>query len=261
MDNLDYCLSIAKRLKEDQPAMLGRAEFDWWCEHHGCSPRTIREMLTPDLETQETQETETEDDIMDQEKARCIQCGKPITEAWANGRVSNLYCSKRCAKNKWNADYRQRKKEGLADVKASAPARTELATVNDATPTQENELLDQTEWFNQIAMSDAFRAMLVALGSEIHTNSYRHGFWDTPRNDGECIALMHSELSECLESLRHGNPESEHIPGYNGVEEELADVVIRVMDYAYGKGHRLAEAILAKMAFNAGRPYKHGKTF
>ncbi len=72
---------------------------------------------------------------------------------------------------------------------------------------------------------------------------------------------MHSELSECLEAIRHGNPPSEHIPDYFGAEEELADLVIRVMDMACGRGWDVGNAIIAKMEFNGGRPYKHGKQF
>lgn len=72
---------------------------------------------------------------------------------------------------------------------------------------------------------------------------------------------MHSELSEALEALRHGNPMDDHIPEFTGVEAELADVVIRVMDYACSRNLRLGEAIVAKMAYNTTRENKHGKLF
>lgn len=78
------------------------------------------------------------------------------------------------------------------------------------------------------------------------------------RNEAEMIALMHSELSEAVESIRHGNPPSDHIPEFSGVEEELADVIIRIFDLAERKGYRIAEAMIAKMKFNDGRPYRHG---
>ncbi|KKL73104.1 hypothetical protein LCGC14_2078290, partial [marine sediment metagenome] len=70
-----------------------------------------------------------------------------------------------------------------------------------------------------------------------------------------------SELSEALEAIRHGNPPDDKIPEFNGYEAELADCVIRIMDVAIARNLRVAEAIVAKMAFNEGRPYKHGKEF
>lgn len=76
--------------------------------------------------------------------------------------------------------------------------------------------------------------------------------------DSEMIALMHSELSEVLEAMRYGNPPDDKISGYGSVESELADVVIRIMDYAEASGINVAEAIEAKIKFNKARPYRHG---
>lgn len=102
---------------------------------------------------------------------------------------------------------------------------------------------------------------LDALAASIHDCAKRHGFWDEPRNDGEAIALMHSELSEALEALRAGNPPDDKVPEFSGAEAELADTVIRILDFAAGRGYRLGEAVIAKMAYNETRPHRHGKAF
>lgn len=110
---------------------------------------------------------------------------------------------------------------------------------------------------------EMFIASFNYLAGSIHDWAKRKGFWEDgqDRNDGEMIALMHAELSEALEALRHGNPPDDHIPEFTGVEAELADVIIRIMDAAGARGWRVAEAIAAKVEYNEGRPYKHGKEF
>ena len=69
---------------------------------------------------------------------------------------------------------------------------------------------------------------------------------------------MHSELSEALQALRNGNPPDDHIPEFTGVEAELADVIIRIMDVAAAMDYRIAEALIAKFEYNKKRSYKHG---
>jgi len=103
---------------------------------------------------------------------------------------------------------------------------------------------------------------LSDIATEIHENAISKGFWDgNARSDGECIALMHSELSEALEALRHKNPPDEHIPIMDNASVELADCIIRILDYSEGKGLRVVEAMYHKMKFNETREYKHGKAF
>jgi NTP pyrophosphatase (non-canonical NTP hydrolase) len=93
---------------------------------------------------------------------------------------------------------------------------------------------------------------------EIHDVSVSKGWWDKERNEGEIIALIHSELSEALEALRGNNKKDDKVPEFLGVEVELADAIIRIMDYGHSKQYRIAEALEAKINFNKTRPVMHG---
>jgi len=43
---------------------------------------------------------------------------------------------------------------------------------------------------------------LAELKVSVNKCAQEHGFWEEDREDGTCIALMHSELSEALEEIR-----------------------------------------------------------
>jgi NTP pyrophosphatase (non-canonical NTP hydrolase) len=91
-----------------------------------------------------------------------------------------------------------------------------------------------------------------------------HGFHGNPEQDHPLVklALIHAEVSEVLEEVRKKSiPLSEKIDGYTTEEEELADVVIRILDYAGMRQLALGQAVAAKMAYNDSREYKHGKKF
>ncbi len=67
---------------------------------------------------------------------------------------------------------------------------------------------------------------------------------------GTIIALIHSEASEALEACRKRDREN--------FEEELADILIRVIDCSHGMGIDLAEAVTKKLDANRKRGYRHG---
>jgi|APCry4251928276_1046603.scaffolds.fasta_scaffold10863_4 NTP pyrophosphatase (non-canonical NTP hydrolase) len=97
-----------------------------------------------------------------------------------------------------------------------------------------------------------------------HEESRRNGWYDAERNLGEMIALMHSEASEMLEAIRKPDPAtgapkmSDKIPDFTLLEEEAADLMIRLADFAEHTKLRLEDAISAKLAFNRTRGYRHG---
>ena len=104
-----------------------------------------------------------------------------------------------------------------------------------------------------------FVADFNTLKKEVHENAKAHGWWDEACNDGEMIALMHSELSEALEVLRNDRRAmDDKIKSMPALVVELADVVIRIMDFTAHYNLPLAHAILEKHIYNVGRPYKHG---
>jgi len=103
---------------------------------------------------------------------------------------------------------------------------------------------------------------------QMYRISANHGFHDTDvlhidapqyrEQVSQRLMLTVSELSEALEAIRHDNPPDSHIPKFTGLEAELADAVIRIMDLAETTNSRLAEAIIAKSSYNSRRPKFHG---
>lgn len=76
----------------------------------------------------------------------------------------------------------------------------------------------------------------------------------------EKILLVVSELAEGVEALRK-NLVSDHLPNRMGIEEELADAVIRILDLTAAMNIPIGDVVMEKVAFNQTRPFKHGKQF
>ena len=125
------------------------------------------------------------------------------------------------------------------------------------------------------AIAEALVTAINTLGAEVNNHAHKNGFWDhqflsdgvhptrisNPSIDAEKLCLVHTEISEAVEALRAGDPPDDKIPEFSGMEAELADAIIRIVEFAQEKNLRLGEAIVAKHAYNLTRPYKHGKKF
>lgn len=142
------------------------------------------------------------------------------------------------------------------------------------------------EQLTEYLYDDHISSVLQILAKECYKNAKDHGFWDDEDDllsrlstdkinednrrekriiglfNAEKIALEHSELSERLECIRK-DPErmDEHCPKFLNLEIEVADELIRALDFCGRRGLRIGEAVIAKMKYNKSRPYMHGKKF
>ena len=93
---------------------------------------------------------------------------------------------------------------------------------------------------------------LNKLAKHCYNEAKQSGWHDTPREDGTMLALIHSEISEALEGLRK-NQLDDHLPHRSMAEVELADALIRILDFAGMKGYDLGGAVREKLDYNRTR--------
>ena len=112
------------------------------------------------------------------------------------------------------------------------------------------------------------------LAKEIHNTSKNSGWWENgDRNPLEILMLITSELAEAAEEFRNNKPAvyyndltGEVIEGVNmpanikpeGWAVEIADAIIRCLDYTEQQGVDIQSVIELKIKYNKTRPKRHG---
>ena len=110
-------------------------------------------------------------------------------------------------------------------------------------------------------MSDLAIEAIDRLSYEAWATAEEHGFHDArsrvtePMRRLAVLALIAEEVGEAVSAVRRGDDDN--------YEEELADIVIRILDEAECARHAasppfLGRAIAEKMAKNKKRPFLHG---
>lgn len=130
---------------------------------------------------------------------------------------------------------------------------------------QEQKFIEQevAELCREVALRVIFdkETLLDTLAQDCHAASASAGWWTDlktgedlrgKRNKGELMMLMVSEIAEAMEGARK-DLASDKLPGFSSEEEELADLFIRLGDYAGAHKLRLGAAVIAKMRYNQNR--------
>lgn len=124
-------------------------------------------------------------------------------------------------------------------------------------------------------MNETHKTSLNELSKLAYQNAVDKGFHDddyeksTVELYAKWTANIHGEVSELWESARNGDLKifcdkysyfkQLGLDYLTCEEEELADIIIRVLDTAGARSIDIGRAVLLKMAYNATRPHMHGK--
>ncbi len=140
-------------------------------------------------------------------------------------------------------DLEQRKKE--EDVKRVVEGLTRIAQAakEKAQEAVENKDKSITEW-----------------QQEAHALAKEKGWHDgNKRTTVETYTMIAGEAFEAINEYREGKP-SKYYEGDKPCGEaiEMADIVLRVMDYCEFRGWSLEELLKEKHRYNSSRSYRHG---
>jgi hypothetical protein len=169
-----------------------------------------------------------------------------------------------------------RAEEAIADAEARNPERADnamqpmtleracaiaaraYAMVPDDREWIEQELLKELRGLHArsqttgLAPSEAGLNVLAARIHGLNRKWWYDGEHALPRNKGELMMLMVTEIAEGFEGERKGLMDDK-LPHRPMAEVELVDAIVRILDYAGAYGYDLDGAFREKLAYNAKR--------
>jgi len=115
-------------------------------------------------------------------------------------------------------------------------------------------------------------AALNDLAEAVYDGNRERGFWANRLDFATVMMLVVTELSEAVEAQRNKDWFSGNLKDVytaedfctdvkDTVEDELADAIIRLLDYCGGEGIDIAGHVLAKLKYNETRGKLHGKQY
>ncbi len=114
---------------------------------------------------------------------------------------------------------------------------------------------------------------LNELSRAAHSAAVAKGFYERERGFPELAMLVVTEIAEAVEADRNNEwtpcsppcdglePDTFETLYKDTVEDEIADIFIRLFDLCGFYGIDIDGHVAAKMAYNATRPPKHGKAY
>jgi NTP pyrophosphatase (non-canonical NTP hydrolase) len=168
--------------------------------------------------------------------------------------------------------FTEQKLRDLSFLAAFQEFQKDAADINrDKGFSADDELINEFEqWFVNRIIDDDSSNTPAGIGSTLAFHRYRPLF-QSFRNAriGLKLMLATGELGETLEAVRKNIDKDDHCPQFSAEEVEIADAMLRLMNYATDRNLRLAEAMIAKQEYNRtrhdhskeARASEHGKRF
>ncbi len=94
---------------------------------------------------------------------------------------------------------------------------------------------------------------------EVYSLAKEKGWYNPPKSKGESILMIMTELAEVVEELRSDEKHYYEVNGKpEGIGPELADIIIRTLDFSESLGINIEEMMIKKHEYNKSRSTRHG---